>query len=353
MLHTVWFVIIAFFWTGFFVLEGFDFGVGVLHTIVGRSDTERRIAVNAIGPFWDGNEVWLIIAGASTFAAFPGWYATMFSSLYLALLLILAALMARGVSFEYRGKLEDPRWGAGWTWALTLGSALTPLLLGVGLGDLLVGLPINQSHDFTGNFFDLLTGYGIFTGLTLLGLSVLHGATFLSLKTTGAVRERSRHVALRFGWAAIALVIAFTIWTQLLHTTRIVPDPLESLAIVAVIAAVWLMSLGYEGFAFAASALAMGSTLAVLFSELYPKVMVSSTNAAYSLTASNTSSGHYALTVMTIVAAIFVPLIVLYQGWSYHVFRARVGGPRTPGAPEPAAGTDAGTGASAADLATP
>jgi cytochrome d ubiquinol oxidase subunit II len=353
MLHTVWYVIIAFFWTGFFVLEGFDFGVGVLHTIVGRTDMERRIAINSIGPFWDGNEVWLIIAGASMFAAFPAWYATMFSSLYLALLLILAALMARGVSFEFRGKVDDPRWGAGWTWALTLGSAFAPLLLGIGLGDLLVGLPINAQHEFTGNFFDLLTGYGIFTGLTLLGLSVLHGATFLGLKTTGAVRERSRHVAMRFGWVAIALVIAFTIWTQLLHTTRVVPDPLESLAIVAVIAAVWLVSLGHEGAAFTASAVAMGATMAVLFSELYPKVMVSSTNAAYSLTAANSASGHYALTVMTIVAAIFVPVILIYQGWSYHVFRARVGGPRTPSAPAPGATPDGGPGSSAADLATP
>jgi len=353
MLHTVWFVIIAFFWTGFFVLEGFDFGVGVLHTIVGRTETERRVAINAIGPFWDGNEVWLIIAGASMFAAFPGWYATMFSSLYLALLLILAALMARGVSFEYRGKVSDARWGNAWTWAMTLGSALAPLLIGIGLGDLLVGLPINANHNYTGNFFDLLTGYGIFTGLTLLGLSVLHGATFLGLKTTGAVHDRSRRVAMRFGWVAIALVIAFTVWTQLLHTTRIVPDPLESLAIVSVIAAVWLVSLGYEIFAFTASALAMGATLATLFSNLYPKVMISSTNAAYSLTAANSSSGHYALTVMTIVAAIFVPVILIYQGWSYHVFRARVSGPPAPGVAEPAAGSDGGAGASAADLATP
>jgi cytochrome d ubiquinol oxidase subunit II len=354
MLHTVWYVVIAFFWTGFFVLEGFDFGVGVLHTIVGRTDLERRVAINAIGPFWDGNEVWLIIAGASTFAAFPGWYATMFSSLYLALLLILAALMARGVSFEYRGKLEDPRWSAGWTWALTLGSALAPLLLGVGLGDLLVGLPINQHHDFTGNFGDLLTGYGLFTGLTLLGLSVLHGATFLGLKTTGAVHERARHVALRFGWVAIALVIAFSIWTQQLVSNRIVPDPVESIGIVAVLAAVWLVSLGYEGAAFGASALAMGGTVASLFINLYPNVMVSSTNTAYNLTVSNSSSGHYALTVMTIVAAIFVPVILVYQGWSYHVFRARVAGPPTPGAASPAgAGGEGAAGASAADLAAP
>jgi cytochrome d ubiquinol oxidase subunit II len=352
MLHTVWFVIIAFFWTGFFVLEGFDFGVGVLHTIVGRTDIERRVAINSIGPFWDGNEVWLIIAGASMFAAFPGWYATMFSALYLALLLILAALMARGVSFEYRGKLADPRWGRGWTWALTLGSALIPLLLGIGLGDLLQGLPINQHHDYTGNFGDLFTGYGIFTGLTLLGVSVLHGATFLGLKTTGAVHERARHVALRFGWVAIALVVAFSIWTQAVHSTRVVPDPLESLAIVAVLAAVWLVSLGHEGAAFTASALAMGGIMASLFSNLYPKVMVSSTNAAYSLTASNSSSGHYALTVMTIVAAIFVPVILIYQGWSYHVFRARLGAPRAASGSGPVV-PDGGAGASSGDLATP
>jgi cytochrome bd ubiquinol oxidase subunit II len=337
MLHTVWFVIIAFFWTGFFVLEGFDFGVGILHALVGRTSVERRVAINSIGPFWDGNEVWLIIAGASMFAAFPGWYGTMFSALYLALLIVLAALMARGVSFEYRGKLEDPRWGRAWSLALSLGSALVPLVLGIGLGDLLAGLPINAHHDFTGNFGDVFTGYGVFTGLTLLALSVLHGATFLGLKTTGPVQDRSRHVVLRFGWVVIAMVIAFSIWTQQLTSNRVVPNPLESLAIVAVIAAVWLVDLGQEGGAFAASCATIAGVLASLFSTLYPKVMVSSTNAAYSLTASNSSSGHYALTVMTIVAAIFVPVILLYQGWSYYVFRARIRAPRSTPEPTPAA----------------
>ena len=191
-LHTLWFVIIAFFWVGFFVLEGFDFGVGALHMIIGKTDTERRVALNTIGPWWDGNEVWLVVAGASMFAAFPGWYATMFSALYLALLLVLAALMARGVSFEYRGKRDDPRWRIRWRWASTIGSVLVPFLLGLGLGDLLVGLPINSKHDFTGNFFDLFTPYGIWTGLTLVGLCLLHGATFLMLKTAGVVRERAR-----------------------------------------------------------------------------------------------------------------------------------------------------------------
>ena len=184
-LHTIWFVIVAIFWIGFFVLEGFDFGVGMLHTIVGRTRRERKHALSTIGPWWDGNEVWLIVAGAGMFAAFPGWYATMFSALYLALLLVLIALMARGVSFEFKDKSEDPRWRTTWRWAMTLGCLLIPLLLGVGLGDLLNGLPIDSSHNFTGNFFDLLTPYGLLTGVTLLALCLLHGATFLKLRTTG------------------------------------------------------------------------------------------------------------------------------------------------------------------------
>src|SRR6202167_1898961 len=156
-LHTIWFVILAIFWVGFFVLEGFDFGVGMLHTIVGRTDEERKPALSTIGPWWDGNEEWLIAAGAGTLAAFPGWYATMFSALYLALLLVLIALMARGVSFEFKDKSEDPRWRTSSRWAMTLGCVLIPLLLGVGLGDVRGAVPIDSSHNFTGNFFDLLT----------------------------------------------------------------------------------------------------------------------------------------------------------------------------------------------------
>ena len=212
-LHTLWFIVIAILWVGFFVLEGFDLGVGVLHTIVGRTDTERRVAINTIGPWWDGNEVWLIVAGAGTFAAFPGWYATMFSALYLALLLVLAALIARGVAFEFKGRSEDERWRRTWTWCMTLGSLLIPLLVGVGLGDLLVGLPINSSHDYTGNFFDLLTPYGLWSGLTLLGLCLLHGATFLALRTEDPVRARTRALARPLGWVASALVVGFVIWT--------------------------------------------------------------------------------------------------------------------------------------------
>jgi cytochrome bd ubiquinol oxidase subunit II len=336
-LHTIWFVIIAIFWIGFFVLEGFDFGVGVLHTIVGRSDTERRVALNTIGPWWDGNEVWLVVAGAGMFAAFPGWYATMFSALYLALLIVLAALMARGVAFEFKGKSEDRRWRATWRWCTTLGSLLIPLLLGVGLGDLLHGLPIDSGHEFTGDFADLLTGYGLWTGVTLLGLCLLHGATFLKLRTTDQVRERARAAARPLGWAAIALVVGFVVWTRKVAGGADVPGPVEVLAVIAVMFAARLASTDHDGWAFAASAVAIAATVGSIFVDLYPHVMVSSTSAAYDLSVNNVASGHYALTVMTVVAVIFFPLVLVYQGWSFHVFRGRVQAPPAQADPPPAA----------------
>jgi cytochrome d ubiquinol oxidase subunit II len=336
-LHTVWFVILAIFWVGFFVLEGFDFGVGVVHTIVGRTATERRVALNTIGPWWDGNEVWLVVAGAGTFAAFPGWYAAMFSALYLALVIVLAALMARGVAFEFKEKGRGERWRRTWRWCTTLGSLLIPLLLGVGLGDLLNGLPMNSSHDFTGNFFDLLTPYGLWTGLTILGLCLLHGATFLKLRTTDQVRERSRAVARPLGWAAIALVIGFVIWTRSVAGGADVPGPVEALALIAVIFAARLAATEHDGWAFAASAIAIAATVGSIFIDLYPNVMISSTNAAYNLTVNNAASGSYALKVMTIVAVVIFPVVLLYQGWSFHVFRARVKAPPEPGEPPPSA----------------
>jgi cytochrome d ubiquinol oxidase subunit II len=336
-LHTLWFVILAILWVGFFVLEGFDFGVGALHTLLGRTDTERRVAINTIGPWWDGNEVWLIVAGAGTFAAFPAWYATMFSALYLALLLVLLALMARGVAFEFRGKSDDPRWRATWTWCLTFGSLLIPLLVGVGLGDLLNGLPIDSRHEFTGNFFNLLTPYGLWTGVTLLGLCLLHGATFLKLRTTGELRERAGGAARPLGWAAIALVVGFVAWTLSLDSVTDVPGPVQALAVIAAVFAARLAGSDHDGWAFTASAVAIAATVGSLFIDLYPRVMVSSTNAAYNLTVNNAASGHYALVVMSIVTVLFLPLVLLYQGWSFYVFRARVRAPagQAPRVPAP------------------
>jgi cytochrome bd ubiquinol oxidase subunit II len=329
-LHTIWFIIIAVFWIGFFVLEGFDFGVGALHPWIGRTEEGRRVAINTIGPWWDGNEVWLIVAGAAMFAAFPGWYATMFSALYLALLLVLVALFARGVSFEYRGKRESQRWRSGWTWSLAVGSTLIPLLVGVGLGDLLHGLPIDQHHEFTGNFFDLLTGYGLMTGVNLLVLCLLHGSTFLALRTTGEIRDRAHAYARVIGVIAIVVNVAWVIWTLVVIGGGTVPEPTQIFGVIAVIFAQRLAAGQNDGWAFAASGFAIAASIGQLFISLYPNVMVSSTNAAYNLTVNNSASAHYALVVMTIVAVLFFPIVLLYQGWSFHVFRKRVSAPPAP-----------------------
>jgi cytochrome bd-type quinol oxidase subunit 2 len=328
-LHTIWFIIVAVFWVGFFVLEGFDFGVGVLHRVLGRDESERRVIINTIGPWWDGNEVWLIVAGAAMFAAFPGWYATMFSALYLALVLVLVALFARGVSFEYRGKRESARWRSGWSWALAIGSALIPLLIGVGLGDLLHGLPINQNHDYTGNFFDLLTGYGLMTGVTLLTLCLLHGSTFLALRTTGDIRDRARAAGRRIGIVAVVVNLAWVVWTLVVIGGGTVPEPTQIFGLIAVVFAQQLARTNYDGWAFAASAFGIAAAIGQMFISLYPNVMVSSTNHAYNLTVNNSAAGHYPLVVMTVVAVLLMPLVLLYQGWSFHVFRRRLSAPPT------------------------
>jgi cytochrome bd ubiquinol oxidase subunit II len=336
-----WFIVVAFFWTGFFILEGFDFGVGMLHSLVGRDDAGRRAAINTIGPLWDGNEVWLIVAGASMFAAFPGWYATMFSALNLALVLLLGALIVRGLAFEYRGKRDSVRWRRTWDVLLTVGSLVAPLLIGVALGDLLHGLPINSAQNYTGSFWDLLQPYGIFTGVTLVLICALHGATFLCLKTTDDMRQRSGLLARRIAPFTAAAVVGFVIWTHVIHTTAFFINPIELLAILAVLTAVWLVYDNRAGFAFAATTVTIASCIVAIFTGLYPNVMASTTNAAYNLTARNTASAAYSLKVMTVVAIILVPVVVAYQTWTYYVFRQRVSKqefqPSPAPSPEPAA----------------
>ena len=320
-----WFIVIAVLWTGFFILEGFDFGVGMLHGVVGKDEAERRAAINTIGPLWDGNEVWLIVAAAAIFAAFPGWYATMFSGFYLAFVLVLVALIIRGTSFEYRGKRDAARWRRTWDTLMTAGSVAAPLLIGIGLGDLLAGVPINSAQEFTGTLADLLQPYALVTGITLVAICALHGAIFLELKTTGDMRERAGRLARRVAPLTAAAVIAFTIWTHVTHTSAFFLNPIELLAILAVLAAAWLV---YEphrhGFAFTATTVTMASCIAAIFVGLYPNVMVSSTSAANNLTVTNTASPHYALTAMTIVVVVFLPLVLAYQAWTYYVFRRRV-----------------------------
>jgi cytochrome d ubiquinol oxidase subunit II len=283
------------------------------------------VCINTIGPVWDGNEVWLIVAGAAIFAAFPGWYATMFSALYLAVVLILVALIVRGLSFEYGRKIDDPRWRSTWRWSLTIGSFLIPFLLGTALGDLLHGLPINSSHNYTGSFWGLLVPFGLYTGLTLTVLSLLLGVTYLTLKTEGDLHERVSRLSSPIGWVAVLITFGWLTWSHVgIANTGFVPHPIDALALVAVIAAALFAEAHVEGWAFASAATAIASVVGSLFFDLFPRVMVSTTNSAYDLTVANTASPSYTLKVMSVVALVFFPLVLLYQGWSLYIFRKRV-----------------------------
>ena len=320
-LVSFWFVVLVIFWTGFLVLEGFDFGVGMLAGVVGRDEPGRQLAIRTIGPLWDGNEVWLIVAGAGMFAAFPGWYATMFSGFYLAFVLLLVALIARGVSFEFRTKRDSPRWRRSFDLATTGGSLLAPLLIGVALGNLLHGVPIGADQEYAGGFVDLLNGYALFCGVTVVLLCLLHGASFLALKASGALRERALRTGRLLGPAAAAAVAGFAVWTQATAGRWSLP---LVVAVLAALAAAWQVGRGRDGVAFTATSVTMAAVVVSIFVALYPRVMVSSLGAASDLTVTNTASSPYALKVMTVAAAVLFPVVLVYQAWTYHVFRSRV-----------------------------
>jgi cytochrome d ubiquinol oxidase subunit II len=326
-LVSFWFVVLVVFWTGFLVLEGFDFGVGMLHGVVGRDEQGRRRAIQTIGPLWDGNEVWLIVAAAGTFAAFPGWYATMFSGFYPVFLLLLVALIARGVSFEFYGKRDSARWRRAWDAATTGGSLLAPLLIGVALGNLLHGVPIGTDQEYAGTFTDLLNPYSLFTGLTVVLVCLLHGASFLALKTAGEVRERAVRAGRRIAPVAVAAVLGFAVWTQVMAGQGLGALLVEVVAVLAAVAAAWLLGRGRDGRAFAATSLAMAAVVVSIFVNLYPRVMVSTLGSSTDLTVTNTASSSYSLKVMTVAAAVLFPVVLVYQGWTYFVFRRRIGGP--------------------------
>ena len=342
-LNNIWFVIIGIFWVGYFVLEGFDFGVGMLHSFVTRDDVERRIVVNSIGPIWDGNEVWLIVGAAAIFAAFPSWYASMFSTFYLVLLVVLLALIVRGVSFEYNRKIDNPRWRNTWRWSLTIGSFLIPFLLGTAFGDMLHGLPLDQAHNYTGTFFGLLVPFGLYTGLTLTVLSLFLGSTYLSLKTVGELHDRVVRWSVRLGWVAATVTFGWLTWMHVGLSEGFVPKPVDALALVAVVGAALLAESRAEGWAFGAAALAIGSVVGSIFFNLFPNVMVSSTNVSYSLTVANSSSPAYTLKVMTVVAVVFFPIVLLYQGWSLWTFRNRLAAPPSDNSPAVVAQPDSVT----------
>ncbi len=323
-LTTVWFVLIAVLWIGYFVLEGFDFGVGTLLPVLARDETERRVMINTIGPLWDGNEVWLLVAGGATFAAFPEWYATLFSGFYLPLLLILLALIFRGLAFEYRHKREEEQWHRRWDAAITYGSLVPAFLWGVAFANLVRGVPIDADLEYSGGLLDLLGPHALLGGITTTLLFTTHGALFVALKTVGDIRHRARSLALRVGAVATVVAAGFLVWTQLLtgSTWSLVAFAAAALALVGSLAAA---AAGREGLGFAGTFAGIGLAVAGLFLALFPAVMPSSTDVANSLTTTNASATDYTLTVMTWVAVACLPFVLGYQAWSYWVFRKRIG----------------------------
>jgi cytochrome d ubiquinol oxidase subunit II len=327
-LNTLWFVLIGVLFTGFFVLEGFDYGVGILLPFLGETDAERRRIINTIGPVWDGNEVWILTGGGAIFAAFPHWYATLFSGFYLALFLMLVALIVRAVGFEFRSKDQHPTWRALWDWAIFFGSAVPALLWGVALANLLKGTPIDATKTFTGNFLDLLSPYTLLAGLATLTLFTTHGAIFLNLKSGEPVRSRAVAVTKRVGPLATALLVAFAVgtyaWTDVYPRLGMNPGLVPLLALGALVSAGALIHRERMGWAFVMTTLTILFTVATLFVSLYPRVMVSSLDPGWSLTIYNAASTPYTLQVMSIVAGIFVPFVLAYQAWTYWVFRHRI-----------------------------
>jgi cytochrome d ubiquinol oxidase subunit II len=332
-LTTFWFVTIAVLWIGYFVLEGFDFGVGMLLKIVAKNQAERRAVITTLGPIWDGNEVWLLVAGGATFAAFPEWYATLFSGFYLPLFLILLALIVRGVSFEYRSKFGDSNWRARWDNAIVISSFLPALLWGVAFANIVRGVPLEEQDgvvEYVGGFFNLLNPYGLLGGLVTLSVFLTHGAIFLSLKTTGAIRERSRVLATKIGLVAALLTLAFLGITVTAYNDKAETFGLATIVVIAWLAALGANIRGREGFAFIYSSMALAFAVITLFTALYPNVMPSSLLDSATLNIDNASSTEYTLKVMTWVAVIMTPLVLLYQGWTYWVFRKRISAEQIP-----------------------
>jgi cytochrome d ubiquinol oxidase subunit II len=323
-LHDVWFLLIAVLWTGYFFLEGFDFGVGILTRLLARDRAERRVLINTIGPVWDGNEVWLLTAGGATFAAFPDWYATLFSGFYLPLLMILVCLIVRGVAFEYRHKRTGERWQRGWEQAIFWTSLVPAFLWGVAFANIVHGVDIDREKNYVGSFWDLLNPYAILGGLVTLVLFTFHGAVFTALKTVGDIRLRARATALQLGLLTAVLALVFLLWTQA-HQGDGWSLVAMVVAVLALVGALVALRAGREGWAFACSGLTVAAAVAMLFLALFPDVMPSTLDPAYSLTVANAASSPYTLKLMTVVAAVFTPLVLLYQGWTYWVFRKRIG----------------------------
>ncbi|MGW2300576.1 cytochrome d ubiquinol oxidase subunit II [Streptomyces sp. NPDC001809] len=323
-LHDVWFILIAVLWIGYFFLEGFDFGVGILTKLLARDRPEKRVLINTIGPVWDGNEVWLLTAGGATFAAFPEWYATLFSGFYLPLLIILVCLIVRGVAFEYRAKRPEENWQRNWEQAIFWTSLIPAFLWGVAFANIVRGVKIDADMEFVGSFWELLNPYALLGGLVTLTLFTFHGAVFVSLKTVGDIRTRARALALKLGLVTAVAAVGFLLWTQL-DTGDSWSLAAMLVAVVALVGAIGAIKAGREGWSFALSGVTITAAVAMLFLALFPDVMPSSLDPEWSLTVTNASSSPYTLKIMTWCAAIATPLVLLYQSWTYWVFRKRIG----------------------------
>jgi cytochrome d ubiquinol oxidase subunit II len=327
-LNTLWFIVITVLFTGFFILEGFDYGVGILLPFLGKNDRERRAIINTIGPVWDGNEVWMITAGGALFASFPHVYATLFSGFYLVLVLILLALIIRGVAFEFRSNRDDKRWRSGWDWALFTGSLIPALLWGVAVGNLMRGFAVEADMNYYGGLLPLLNLYSLLGGSVFLSLFTMHGASFLRLKTEGEIAQRAQKVAFTAWIVTLVTTVAFLIWT--FFGTDILTKPGVNglipaiLAAISLIAAGWFLTKKQPGRAFLSGVLTIALATVMVFTGLFPRLIISTLNPDWSLTIYNASASAYTLRVMSIVAAIFVPIVLIYQGWTYWVFRKRI-----------------------------
>ncbi|WP_068400206.1 cytochrome d ubiquinol oxidase subunit II [Kribbia dieselivorans] len=329
-----WFILIAVLWTGYLVLEGFDFGVGMLLPVLDKTgdpndpddtpEKRRRVMLNTIGPFWDGNEVWLLTAGGSMFAAFPHWYATMFSGMYLALLVLLVVLILRNMGFEYRHKRDSDAWRRGWDYCIIVGSFVAPLLVGVALTNIVNGLPIDAHMEFTGNLLTLLNPISLLGGIVVVGLSLTHGAHFIALKTAGKIREDARAVATKAGVVTAVLAVVLLLWLGLSRDGSPFSWATTILAAVALLAALWFNHQGKEGYAFTATALTILLAVTTYFVLLFPNVMPTTLADGTDLTIVNAASSTLTLKIMTGAALIFTPIMLLYTAWNYWVFRRRI-----------------------------
>ncbi|QUG99518.1 cytochrome d ubiquinol oxidase subunit II [Saccharopolyspora erythraea] len=323
-LPTFWFCVIALLWLGYLFLEGFDFGVGMLLPFLGREEAERRVMINTIGPVWDGNEVWLIVAAGATFAAFPGWYASLLSTAYLPFLVLLLALIGRGVAFEYRGKVDSDRWRRGWDTVIVLASWISPLVVGLVLSANVFGLPLDANGDRVGSLLGIFSLPSVVGALAVCGFALVHGAFFVTLKTEGELRVRARKFALRLGVPLLLPVTALVLIAQFTQGTAWTWVPLV-LAVLAAVAGFLRLRGWRDGQAFALQGVALAAVVVGLFGTLWPNVLPSNLDPAWSLSVAGTASSPYTLTVITWVAAFGTPAVLVYQGWTYWVFRKRIG----------------------------